>query len=77
MYDSARARKLGGVSDSARRGEFERKCVGASRGVAIARYLNSLRKANSPTIADRPAIELNLNSRGKTPEESKEGDRLS
>jgi hypothetical protein len=40
----------------------------------IARYLNTLRKANSPVIADR-AIELNSNSISKTPEESKEGDR--
>ncbi|MCC3456675.1 MAG: hypothetical protein JGK24_25590 [Microcoleus sp. PH2017_29_MFU_D_A] len=50
MYDSARARKLCGVSDSARRGESERKRVGASRGVAIARYLNTLRKADSPIV---------------------------
>ncbi|MFB8795372.1 MAG: hypothetical protein U7126_14400 [Microcoleus sp.] len=49
--------------------------VGANlKGSAIARYLNTLRKANSPTIADRPAIELNSNPRGKTPEISKEGD---
>ncbi|MEG4574928.1 hypothetical protein QUA56_19890 [Microcoleus sp. N3A4] len=52
--------------------------VGANlNGSAIARYLNTLRKANSPTIADRPAIELNSNSRSKTPEKSKEGDRTS
>jgi hypothetical protein len=39
--------------------------VGANlKGSAIARYLNTLRKANSPTIADRPAIELNSNPRG-------------
>jgi hypothetical protein len=50
--------------------------VGANlKGSAITRYLNTLRKANSPTIADRPAIELNSNARSKTPEESKEGDR--
>lgn len=31
--------------------------VGANlNGSAIARYLNTLRKANSPTIADRPAM---------------------
>jgi hypothetical protein len=49
--------------------------VGANlKGSAIARYLNTLRKANSPTIADRPAIELNPNSRGKTPEKSNEGE---
>jgi hypothetical protein len=47
------------------------------KGSTIARYLNTLRKANSPTIAARPAIELNSNQRGKTPEESKEGDRNS
>ena len=52
--------------------------VGANlKGSTIARYLNTLRKANSPTIADRPAIELNSNSRGKTPEKSKGGDRNS
>jgi hypothetical protein len=52
--------------------------VGANlKGSTIARYLNTLRKANSPTIADRPAIELNPNSRGKTLEKSKEGDRNS
>jgi len=52
--------------------------VGANlKGSTIARYLNTLRKANSPTIADRPAIELNSNSRGKTPEKSKQGDRNS
>ncbi|MEG4838489.1 hypothetical protein [Microcoleus sp. B9-D4] len=46
--------------------------VGANlKGSTIARYLNTLRKANSPTIADRPAIELNSNPRGKT------GDRTS
>ena len=51
--------------------------VGANlNGSTIARYLNTLRKANSPVIADRPAIELNSNSRGKTPEKSKEGDPL-
>ena len=32
----------------------------------IARYLNTLRKANSPTISDRGAIELNSNARGLT-----------
>lgn len=49
--------------------------VGANlKGSTIARYLNTLRKANSPTIADRPAIELNSNSRGKTPEKSKGGE---
>lgn len=49
--------------------------VGANlKGSMIARYLNILRKANSPVIADR-AIELNSNARSKTPEESKEGDR--
>lgn len=52
--------------------------VGANlKGSTIARYLNTLRKANSPVIADRPAIELNSNPRSKTPEESKEGDRAS
>ena len=52
--------------------------VGANlKGSTIARYLHTLRKANSPTIADRPAIELNSNSRGKTPEKSKGGDRNS
>jgi len=52
--------------------------VGANlKGSTIARYLNTLRKANSPTIADRPAIELNSNSRGKTPEKSMQGDRNS
>lgn len=51
--------------------------VGANlKGSTIARYLNTLRKANSPTISDRPAIELNSNARSKTPEESKEGDPL-
>ncbi len=51
--------------------------VGANlNGSAIARYLNTLRKANSPVIADR-AIELNSNSRGKTPEKSMQGDRNS
>ena len=43
----------------------------------IARYLNTLRKANSPTIADRPAIELNSNSRSKTPDKFNEGSRNS
>ncbi len=52
--------------------------VGANlKGSAIACYLNILRKANSRTIGDRPAIELNSNSRGKTPEKSNEGDRNS
>jgi hypothetical protein len=52
--------------------------VGANlKGSSIARYLNTLRKANSPTIADRPAIELNSNPRSKTLEESKQGDRKS
>ncbi|MEG3844238.1 hypothetical protein [Microcoleus sp. herbarium14] len=51
--------------------------VGANlNGSAIARYLNTLRKANSPVIADR-AIELNPNSRSKTLEESKQGSRTS
>ncbi len=50
--------------------------VGANlKGSTIARYLKTLRKANSPVITDRPAIELNSNLRSKTPEESKEGDR--
>lgn len=49
--------------------------VGANlKGSTIARYLNSLRKANSPTIADRPAIELNPNSISKTPEKSMQGE---
>ncbi|WP_293349646.1 MULTISPECIES: hypothetical protein [unclassified Microcoleus] len=48
--------------------------VGANlNGSAIARYLNTLRKANSPTIADR-AYQLNSNARSKTSEES---DRIS
>ena len=52
--------------------------VGANlKGSTIARYLNTMRKANSPTIADRPAIELNSNSRGKTPEKSKGGEAQS
>jgi hypothetical protein len=52
--------------------------VGANlNGSAIVRYLNTLRKANSPTIVDRPAIELNSNVRSKTLEKSKEGDRAS
>jgi hypothetical protein len=52
--------------------------VGANlKGSTIARYLNTLRKTNSPTIADRPAIELNPNSSSKTPEKSKQGDRRS
>jgi hypothetical protein len=51
--------------------------VGANlNGSALARYLNTLRKANSPVIADR-AIELNSNPRSKTPEESKQGERTS
>jgi hypothetical protein len=52
--------------------------VGANlKGSTIARYLKILRKANSPTIADRPTIELNSNLRSKTLEESKQGDRKS
>ena len=52
--------------------------VGAHlKGSLIARYLNTLRKANSPTIADRPAIELNSNSRSKTPDKFNEGSRNS
>ena len=52
--------------------------VGANlKGSTIARYLNTLRKANSPTIADRPAIELNPNSISKTPEKSMQGDHNS
>jgi hypothetical protein len=52
--------------------------VGANlKGSTIARYFNTLRKANSPTIADRPAIELNSNPRSKTSEKSNEGDRKS
>lgn len=45
------------------------------KGSSIARYLNTLRKANSLTICDRPAIELNSNSRSKITEKFNESDR--
>jgi hypothetical protein len=47
------------------------------KGSKIARYLNTLRKANSPIVADRPAIELKSNPNSKTPEKFPEGDRNS
>lgn len=52
--------------------------VGANlKGIKIVRYFNTLRKANSPIVADRPAIELNSNPISKTPEKFHEGDRNS
>ncbi|MEG3928990.1 MULTISPECIES: hypothetical protein [unclassified Microcoleus] len=72
-FDADRARMTGPEIESF--AVFLILRVGANlKGSTIARYLNTLRKANSPTIADRPAIELNSNSRGKTPEKSNEGD---
>ncbi|MGL5060728.1 MAG: hypothetical protein ACRC62_12185 [Microcoleus sp.] len=45
------------------------------KGIKIARYLNTLRKANSPIVADRPAIELKSNPSLKTPEKFPDRDR--
>ncbi|MEG4803518.1 hypothetical protein QUB63_22415 [Microcoleus sp. ARI1-B5] len=75
-FDADRARMTGPELESL--AVFLILRVGANlKGSAIARYLNTLRKANSPTIADRPAIELNSTPRGKALEESKEGVRNS
>jgi hypothetical protein len=43
------------------------------KGSSIVRYLNTLRTANYPTIANRPEIDLNSNSRSKITETFNEG----
>ncbi|MEG4006809.1 hypothetical protein QUA41_13955 [Microcoleus sp. Pol11C1] len=74
-FDADRARMTGPEIESL--AVFLILRVGANlKGSTIARYLNTLRKANSPTIA-RGAIELNPNSISKTPEKSKQGDGTS